>query len=135
MALRHMVAKGCGELTTAKEICQIYRAPFDVTAKVLQQLAHHNWLAVEHGVKGGYRLQKDLSEATFLDLVEILMGPAHLVECLTGTDHDCQLSDSCHMAVPLKKLNEKVRNFYAEIRVLELVAPSAQADARVPFMV
>ncbi len=121
MALKHMRAKTVGELSTAKEIGAMYHAPFDVVAKVLQQLAHHGWLKVAYGVKGGYVLQRDLQTVTLLELTEILVGPIQLVECLAGENHDCTLSPSCNVADPLKKLNTKVKRFYQQITIAELV--------------
>lgn len=121
MALKHMANKNSLELSTAKEICQQYRAPFDVTAKVLQQLANEKWLYVEHGVKGGYRLQKNLQETSFLNLVEVLVGPVHVVNCTLEEDSDCALTDSCNVVEPLKKLNNRLKDFYQTIMVADLV--------------
>lgn len=121
MALKHMANKSSNELTTAKEICQLYRSPFDVTAKVLQQLAGEKWLYVEHGVKGGYRLQKNLHETSFLHLVEVLVGPVHVVNCMLDEDSDCSLTDSCNVIEPLKKLNTRLKDFYQTITVADLV--------------
>lgn len=120
MALKHMANKSSNELTTAKEICQMYGSPFDVTAKVLQQLAGEKWLHVEHGVKGGYRLQKNLNETSFLHLVEILVGPVHVVNCMLD-EEDCTLTDSCNVANPLRKLNTRLKDFYQNITVADLV--------------
>ncbi|MBI3315110.1 MAG: hypothetical protein HYZ86_04155 [Candidatus Omnitrophica bacterium] len=39
ISLRHMSAKAPGQLTSAKEICDIYNTPFDPTSRVLQIMA------------------------------------------------------------------------------------------------
>ena len=136
MALKHMRAKRLGELSTAKEIGEVYQAPFDVVAKVLQQLAHHGWLKVAYGVKGGYVLQRDLQTVSLLDLTEILLGPVQLVDCLSGETHDCTLSPSCNVADPLKKLNSKVKDFYKQITIAELVGQTQlNADNSPPSFV
>ncbi len=127
MALKHMANKTSNELTTAKEICQLYGSPFDVTAKVLQQLAGEKWLHVEHGVKGGYRLQKNLHEASLLHLVEILVGPVHVVNCMLDEESDCALTDSCNVVEPLKKLNTRLKDFYQTITVADLVQETSFA--------
>lgn len=122
IALSHMVVKPEGELTTAKEICQTYQAPFDATAKVLQQLAHAGWLNVVQGAKGGYQITDDIADKSFLDLAEILVGPVNLVSCLLDGDSDCGLLDSCNVVSPMAKLNNRVREFYQDITLKDLLA-------------
>ena len=41
ISLRHMSTKSPGQLTSAKEICDIYHTPFDPTSRVLQIMAQH----------------------------------------------------------------------------------------------
>lgn len=121
MALKHMAQKPHQELTTAKELCVVYGVPFDVMAKVLQNLASDQWLRVEHGAKGGYRLDKNLNEVSFLNLVETLVGPVHVVNCTHEESHDCALTDSCNVVEPLKNLNGRIKNFYQTIMVADLI--------------
>src|ERR1044072_7238661 len=53
-SLRYMSAKAPGQLTSAKEICDIYHTPFDPTSRVLQIMAQHGILRAEQGAHGGY---------------------------------------------------------------------------------
>ncbi|MEQ1878342.1 MAG: Rrf2 family transcriptional regulator, partial [Bdellovibrionia bacterium] len=62
MALRHMASKYQGELTTAKEVCDSYKTPFDVTSKVMQTMAQKGLLKSTPGAHGGYLSLKDLSK-------------------------------------------------------------------------
>lgn len=122
MALKHMTQTSESHLTSAKEICQAYGVSFDPMAKVLQQLTQAGWLEAVQGAKGGYHLQKSLSDLTFLNLVEVLVGPVSLVDCLHEPDgHDCSLVSSCNVVSPMKRLNDKVKEFYQQITIAELV--------------
>ena len=60
MALKHMSLKGPGELTSAKEVADRYRTPFDATARVMQMMAARGLLRSEQGAQGGYQLSREL---------------------------------------------------------------------------
>jgi Rrf2 family protein len=72
--LKHIDSKCVTELTTAREIEQNYKAPFDTCAKVMQQMGTKGIVKSIQGVKGGYQLAKPTSEITFFELVEAVEG-------------------------------------------------------------
>jgi Rrf2 family protein len=117
-ALRHIASKHQGELTTAKEVCDRYGAPFDVLSKVLQTLAQKGVLKSEQGAYGGYLLQKDLSKVSFYDLAEMIEGPMAVVKCLHSEAPKCDLSSTCNVVSPLTYFNEKLIEFYQSLSVL-----------------
>lgn len=119
MALKHMNAKHQGELTTAKEICQAYHAPFDATSRALQIMAQKGLLKAAHGAHGGYLIQKDLGKISFLELCEWILGPVKMAECLQ--DHDCSLTHDCNIISPMLTLNQKMKEFYRMVSVRELI--------------
>ena len=122
MALRHMSDKRPGELTSAKEICAVYKMPFDVASRVLQVLTQHQILKSEQGAHGGYLIQKDLSKITLLKLSEMILGPVQVANCLhEGSSHNCDLLSSCNIVSPMVKLNDKIKTFYNAISVNDLI--------------
>lgn len=130
IALKHMGEKIPGELTTAKEICDAYKTPFDVTARVLQTMTQHGLLKSEHGAHGGYLIQKDLSRVSFLKLAEIILGKVWLVNCLHDENDKCDLVDSCNIVSPITRFSEKTKAFYDTINVRDLIAPPEGRKAR-----
>jgi Rrf2 family protein len=134
IALKHMSEKYPGELTTAKEICDNYKAPFDLTSRVLQILTQHGLLKSEHGARGGYLIQKDLAKFTFLKLIEMILGPVEMADCLYDKDHNCDLVVSCNIVTPMSRLNAKIRSFYdgMSIKDLILVVDTRKKRAAVP---
>ena len=133
MALQHMSDKGAGELTSAKEICALYKAPFDVTSRVLQILTQNQILKSEHGAHGGYLIQKDLARLTLLDLSEMILGPVQVANCLhdgahrgvskktKSEDHGCDQLSHCNIITPLVKLNDQIKTFYNTISIKNLL--------------
>lgn len=122
IALKHMSDKYPGELTTAKEICDIYKSPFDATSRVLQIMAQRQILKSEHGAHGGYLIQKDLSKITLLKLVEAILGPVQMVKCLHDEgDNGCDLLTNCNIVSPIVKLSDRLKSFYETINLRDLI--------------
>lgn len=129
MALKRLTEKKPCELTTAKEVSETLRTPFDATARVMQIMASHGLLRSEHGASGGYKLEKDLSQVSLLELVEMIEGPQTLVKCNQAGAIPCEIHATCNIASPLSSLNEKLNGFYDSISLHELlVSPSARAS-------
>src|SRR5690606_35551077 len=122
IALKHLYAKRPGELTTTKEVCDTYRAPFDVMAKVLQVLSQAQWLKSVAGAQGGYLLLRDLSKVSLLDLITLFEGPFELTRCLTDSEA-CELLGKCNIVSPIQNLNDRIVDFYGSLSVQEVLEP------------
>lgn len=120
MALKHMSGKGPGELTTAKEVAEAYRAPFDATARVLQVMAQKGILGVEHGALGGYRIIADLHRTSLHDLISAIQGPPKIARCMHKNDQ-CDIQMYCNIVSPVQALNQKLADFYQSVSLAELI--------------
>lgn len=121
MALKHMIHKVPGELTTAKEIAETYQTPFDATARVMQVMAQKSWLKAEHGAFGGYQITRDLTKVSILDLIESILGPMEIAKCLQKKDDSCEIKTTCNIATPMSVLNQRLIDFYKSINIRELL--------------
>jgi Rrf2 family protein len=121
ISLKHMHQTKPGQLTVAKEICDQYKAPFDVVSRVMQLMAHGGLLRSEKGIHGGYQIIKDLSRVTFLDLEEMILGKTYLADCLEGDHSGCSMVHSCNVISPMIYLNRKLTHFLKTIVILELM--------------
>ena len=131
IALRHMSAKAPGQLTSAKEICDIYRTPFDPTSRVLQIMAQHDIVHAEQGAHGGYQILKDLSKLTLQDLTQIIEGPIQIVNCFHGNYSHCDITASCNVISPMLNLNERISVFFKAINVQELISSRNQGEKQI----
>ncbi len=137
IVLQHLSHQPQGQLTTVKEVCDKYGAPFEVVAKVMQQLANNKILKSEQGAHGGYLVQCDLSKFSFFELVQIIEGPVGVVKCLHNEQTpNCELFSNCNIVSPLGFLNERLIQFYRDLTLSELLKshrrnkmPSAAAVA------
>ncbi len=137
ISLRHMSAKAPGQLTSAKEICDIYHTPFDPTSRVLQVMAQHEVVRAEQGAHGGYQILKDLSKFTMFDLTQMIEGPIQIVNCFHGNYSHCDMTSSCNVISPMLNLNERIGVLFKAINVQELISSRNTGEKSIrskPFM-
>lgn len=118
MMLKFVAERTDGELTSAREICELFKTPFDPTAKVMQQLNLAGILTSVKGVKGGYTLARPLSQLSYLELVEIVDGQKPMVDCAGG---ECSLMGTCNVSAPLKRFNSYLTTMLSNLSIDALV--------------
>ena len=127
ISLKHMHTKPPGKLTSVREICEIYKVPFDVTSRALQRLAKGEILKSEQGVAGGYQIIRDLSKVSFYDLMIMVVGKLKLIDCLDLNEEcSCNLTPNCNIISPLLVLRERLVDFFKTITVMELITIKKQ---------
>ena len=131
ISLRHMSAKAPGQLTSAKEICDIYHTPFDPTSRVLQIMAQHEIVRAEQGAHGGYQILKDLSKVSLQDLTQMIEGPIEIVNCFHGNYSHCDITASCNVISPMLNLNERISVFFKAINVQELISSRNHGEKQI----
>ncbi len=131
ISLRHMSFKSPGQLTSAKEICDIYHTPFDPTSRVLQIMAQHEIVRAEQGAHGGYQILKDLSKVTLVELTQMIEGPIQIVNCFHGNYSHCDITSSCNVIAPMINLNEKISALFKTINIQELIQSRNQGEKQI----
>ena len=117
IVLKHMIDKDCGELTSAREICEKFDTPFDTTAKVMQIMSNHDILHSIKGVKGGYSLCRDLSEVSYYELSEMIEKKSFMMDCSS----QCELMGRCNIKFPIRRLNQHLAEFFKKLSLQELL--------------
>lgn len=120
MALKYMTGKIPGELTSAKEVSDNFKTPFDATARVMQVMAQKGLLRAEYGAAGGYQINKDLARVTVHELIEMIDGPTALVKCLHKAE-PCEIHGTCNIVSPVTQLNKKLTEFYRSLSLKDLL--------------
>jgi Rrf2 family protein len=119
IALRHLASMERGQSATAKEMAGTYRIPLPLLSKVLQKLARSGFLASEQGIHGGYRLARDPSGISALEVIRAIDGPVVLTSCFTHHG-DCDQSDTCTVREPLRKVHEGILQMLNSITIGDL---------------
>lgn len=121
MALKHISQKPNGALTTAKEVSDTYHAPFDATARVMQQMAQKGYLKSEQGAFGGYQLTQDLQRISLYDLIQVVHGNTQIAKCMIK-DEPCEIKGHCNIVSPIQSLNKRMDDFYKNLSLKELLS-------------
>lgn len=80
------------QLTPTPQLASMTKVPPNYLAKVLQLLAQHDLIIGRRGVGGGYRLAKQASEITLLDVVAAIDPVDRITTCPLGlTNHGGEL--------------------------------------------
>jgi Rrf2 family nitric oxide-sensitive transcriptional repressor len=129
MALKYLSQKIPGELTSAKEVSDSFKTPFDATARVMQAMAQKGLLRVEHGAMGGYQITKDLGKVTMLNLLEIVEGPTVMVKCMEK-ENPCDMHGTCNIISPVQLLQHRLNEFYGNITLKELLVDASLSSLK-----
>ena len=117
ISLRHMQMKG-ETLSSTKEISDMYAIPRELLAKTLQQMARLQYIDAVQGPKGGYRIDKILSEINLTQFVEEMEGPLEMVEC--NINSDCIQMNTCNIRMPINKINQNIRSLFNKINITDI---------------
>lgn len=128
MALAHLGGLPPEKRVSAREIAEVLKIPFEITAKTLQRLKETGFVESMQGTHGGYKLTSPLSQFTLAQLMEAIEGPQALVSCLsTDTPKgDCGMADCCDIKNPISLVNERVRDLLKSIPLNEVVERGGQ---------
>ena len=122
IALRHLAAAPNAAAST-REIADSYHLPVPLLAKVMQQLAKARIVQSLPGTHGGYKLARDASRISALEVVRAIDGPVILTHCFT--EHgSCDQTDSCTVREPLRRVHEAILSLLEKFTIMELAEPA-----------
>ena len=131
MALQHMHRQPPEEVVSAKDLCAAYRVAFPVLSKVLQNLAAAGVLRSAQGAHGGYQLARPLSEVTFGELSEAVVGPMQFSYCLHRDRVRCQLAECCNVISPIIRLSDRIEELFYSMSLEELLHAEEPREAAI----
>jgi len=118
-----MADKPAQTLTSAREVCDELKTPFDTTAKVMQIMNHNDILKSVQGIKGGYTLNLSLEKITYSELVRIIEGKKDIGRACTSAKGKCELFNQCNIITPVEVLNKKLNLYLDNLTLKELLVP------------
>ena len=128
ISLKHLSTHGRTKTASAKEMAEAYRIPLPILSKVLQRLVKEGFLESEQGTNGGYRLARDASQITALEVIRAIDGPIILTTCFT--EHgECELSGKCTVREPLRRVHEGILQLLDSITISDLSSDETPPDA------
>jgi Rrf2 family protein len=128
IALRHFAARQreTGQAVSAKEVADGCGIPLPVLSKLLQKLGKSGFLLSEFGTNGGYRLARDPSLISALEVIRAIDGPIVLANCFSE-DAYCGHSGRCTVRRPLKKIHEAILRLLNSVSIQDMLQDTEDA--------
>ncbi|MCL2660931.1 MAG: Rrf2 family transcriptional regulator [Acidobacteriaceae bacterium] len=123
MALKYLAEQEPGSAQSAKDIAAAYHIPAQLLAKILQTLTRAGMLVSTAGTNGGYALAKPASEISAFEVIRVIDGPLFITSCIT-IHGACDLSSTCTIKEPLRKVNDSIKDLLSGIYISDLVETS-----------
>ena len=122
IALRHfaMRQRETGEAVSAKEVADTCGIPLPLLSKLLQKLGRSGFLVSEYGTNGGYRLARDPSLISALEVIRAIDGPIVLADCFTE-DAYCGHSGRCTVRKPLKRIHDAILRLLNSVSIQDML--------------
>ena len=93
--MAHLAKRPGDEVATAPDLSNELQLPLPTVRKILKILAKENLLVSLRGSAGGYRLARNPTDISLMEMVTALEGPMALTECATGEPCGCERLDVC----------------------------------------
>jgi Rrf2 family protein len=120
LSLVDMSGRKPDEVVTASELATKYEIPLKLLRQVLYRLTKGQLVCSHQGVRGGYLLGRRPVEISVKDVIEVLEGPLHLVEC--ARYEDCRQLNHCKIRRSMLQLHEGVVELLSRCTVAEIAA-------------
>ncbi|MBE6425559.1 MAG: Rrf2 family transcriptional regulator [Planctomycetaceae bacterium] len=73
------------------------------------------------GAHGGYRLARDPSQISLLDIIEVMEGPIGIVECVGSSSDPCERQESCAVRGIWESINSVIREALAQVSLQQII--------------
>ncbi len=97
----------------------------DISEAYLEQimipLKSEGFVKTVRGCHGGYALNREPSQVSVLDLIELFEGRIQLVKCVGGEEGDCPRMEICPTSGVWNKFSEEIRALAAKISLQSIV--------------
>jgi len=123
MAVRYLAINLNGKYSTARDISKYYNIPYELVAKVLQQLVKKNVLTSFQGVQGGYSLSKTADQISLMDIIVALEDNYRITSCMNeqSSQIDCSHFDCCMIKDPLIKVQREIDKIFQNMKINQIL--------------
>ena len=115
-------------LRQARQISTEMHIPYKTLTLILARLVAEGLLVASHGPNGGYRLARQPSQISLLDIVEAAEGPATIDHCVLR-DGPCDWEETCPVHDTWARTQDALTRELASTSVAEITAIDAAIEA------
>ena len=120
-----------GGVLSAPDLAEHAGLEAPTVAKVLKPLAQAGLVEGFRGANGGYRLARDASAISLVEIVEAMEGPLGMTECSVHAGQ-CGIESSCGVRANWRRINDVVADALRRVTLAEMLSPPARIPRGIP---
>lgn len=112
------------ETVSARRIADQYGLPVALLMNLLKDLQQAGIVQSVRGPAGGYRLAKESSQISLLEVFEAVEGPVRIAQCtdpLAIVGQGCPIQNVCPIRQPIHRLEEHLTGFLDRVTLADLL--------------
>ena len=113
-----------GKILTTAQLAELTGLNQPTVAKVAKTLVVANMLDTQRGVHGGYRLARQASIISLVQIVEAMEGPIVLNDCVDGAQQPSVANNCCFVSQNWNRVNLAIRNALDDVSLEDLIDPA-----------
>jgi Rrf2 family protein len=110
-----------GELMSIRSMSEERKLPLYFLSQIMSDLKKAGYVESKEGIGGGYKLIKEPSKISLLDVLTILEGEPCIVNCADKKNSNCKREKVCSAQKGLKILSESLNNFFRDKTLQDLI--------------
>lgn len=116
---------------TIDEIVEFYQISRPHVAKVVNHLARHGYIRSIRGIGGGLELARDPREIAIGDIVALVEGTTHLLDCVS-IENVCVIQQHCKLKKVLAKAEQVQLEYLGKVSLADVLpmTPAAGISER-----
>ncbi len=116
----YLAKQGDGIVANRKAVATEMDIPDQFLGKIAQQLAKAGLIEIVQGPKGGFRLTRPPDNISMLDVIEAVIGPIFLNDCVLRPD-SCHRSPFCSVHTVWQQICGQLKANLQDVRFSDLV--------------
>ena len=117
-----------GKILTTAQLAELTGLNQPTVAKVAKTLVVANMLNTQRGVHGGYRLARQASIISLVEIVEAMEGPIAVNDCVDGAQESSVVNNCCFVSQNWNRVNLAIRNALDDVSLEDLIDPAQLSD-------
>ncbi len=121
---------------SARRIAERHNVPVPVLMNVLKDLVGSGLVSSTRGARGGYALARSAERISVRDVIEAMEGPVKVVACCAEDEDtgcvECNVFVGCPVTSSVRKLNDRIQEFLANVTLRDLMSDHLGAIGPVP---
>ena len=119
-----VLARQQGEILATAQLAELTGLKQPTVAKVAKTLVTAGLLDTQRGVHGGYRLARQASIISLVQIVEAMEGPIAVNDCVNGAQEPSFVNNCCFVSQNWNRVNLAIRNALDDVSLEDLIDPA-----------